>query len=48
MPVPDFQQFMLPLLEIAGDGKEHSLSELTWIISARSSGGRVALLGLGA
>jgi restriction endonuclease Mrr len=28
MAVPDFQSFMLPLLQIAGDGKEHTLSEL--------------------
>jgi len=27
MPVPDFQTFMLPLLELAEDGQEHSLSE---------------------
>lgn len=27
MGVPDFQSLMLPLLRIAGDGKEHSLSE---------------------
>jgi len=27
MPVPDFQSFFKPLLEIAEDGKEHSLSE---------------------
>lgn len=27
MAVPDFQTLMLPLLRIAGDGKEHSLSE---------------------
>ena len=27
MAVPDFQSLMLPLLQIAGDGKEHSLSD---------------------
>ena len=27
MAVPDFQSLTLPLLRIAGDGKEHSLSE---------------------
>ena len=27
MAVPDFQSLMLPLLRIAGDGKEHSLAE---------------------
>ena len=27
MGVPDFQSLMLPLLRIAGDGKEHSLAE---------------------
>jgi restriction system protein len=27
MTVPDFQTLMLPLLQIAGDGQEHSLSE---------------------
>lgn len=27
MAVPDFQSLMLPLLRIAGDGKEHSLPE---------------------
>ncbi len=28
MPIPDFQTIMLPLLKIASDGKEHSLSEV--------------------
>jgi restriction system protein len=28
MAVPDFQSLMLPLLKIAGDGKEHSTSEV--------------------
>jgi restriction system protein len=27
MPVPDFQSFLKPLLEIAGDGNEHSMRE---------------------
>lgn len=27
MSVPDFQSFLLPMLHIAGDGKEHSLAE---------------------
>ena len=27
MPVPDFQSFFKPLLDIATDGKEHSLKE---------------------
>jgi restriction system protein len=27
MAVPDFQSLMLPLLRIAGDGREHSLAE---------------------
>lgn len=28
MAVPGYQEFMLPLLRIAGDGKEHSISEV--------------------
>ena len=27
MPVPDYQTFMLPLLELVNDQKEHALSE---------------------
>ncbi len=27
MAVPDFQSFMLPLLKLAADGQEHSLTE---------------------
>ena len=27
MAVPDFQSLMLPLLRIAGDGREHALAE---------------------
>ncbi|PKO08407.1 MAG: restriction endonuclease [Chloroflexi bacterium HGW-Chloroflexi-2] len=29
MAIPDFQSIMLPLLEIAGDGKEHNIREAT-------------------
>ncbi|MBN1816008.1 MAG: restriction endonuclease [Sedimentisphaerales bacterium] len=35
MPIPDYQQFMLPLLEIAGDGKEHRLLDTIEILSDR-------------
>src|SRR5579859_7191161 len=28
MPVPDFQTFLLPLLRLTADGKEHSLRDL--------------------
>ena len=34
MPVPDFQSLMLPLLRIAADGKDHSLSEAREVLSA--------------
>ena len=27
MPVPDFQSFFRPLLDLAADGKEHSIQE---------------------
>ena len=27
MPIPDFQKIMLPLLEFAADGKDHTLRE---------------------
>ena len=27
--IPDFQTIMLPLLQLMGDGKEHSIRELT-------------------
>jgi restriction system protein len=27
MPVPEFQSFLLPMLKLAGDGNEHSISE---------------------
>jgi restriction system protein len=33
MVVPDFQSIMLPLLTIAGDSKEHTLSEVIDILS---------------
>jgi restriction system protein len=35
MAVPDFQSFFKPLLEIASDGKEHSLKEAREIIAKR-------------
>lgn len=28
MAIPDFQRFMLPFLQILGDGEEHTLSEV--------------------
>lgn len=28
MPVPNYQQLMLPLLAFAGDGNEHTLMEV--------------------
>lgn len=33
MAVPGFQDFMLPLLQLCGDGREHTLSELSEIIA---------------
>ncbi len=27
MPIPDYQMLMLPLLQLASDGKEHSMQE---------------------
>jgi restriction system protein len=33
MAVPDFQSFFKPLLDIASDGKEHSLREAREIIA---------------
>jgi restriction system protein len=33
MAVPDFQSFFKPLLELAGDGKEHSVREAREIIA---------------
>jgi restriction system protein len=35
MAVPDFQSFFKPLLEIAGDGKEHSMKEARELIAKR-------------
>ncbi len=32
MPIPDFESLMLPLLELLGNGKEHSLRELIPIL----------------
>lgn len=37
MAVPDFQSFFKPLLDIAADGKEHSLKEAREIIAKRMS-----------
>src|SRR6185436_76804 len=34
MSVPDFQSLMLPMLRIADDGKDHSLSEARELLSA--------------
>ncbi|MRS03413.1 restriction endonuclease [bacterium] len=34
MPIPDFQSFFKPLLEIAADGKEHSLKEARQTIAS--------------
>lgn len=34
MAVPDFQSFFKPLLDVAGDGKEHSLKEARTIIAS--------------
>jgi restriction system protein len=35
MAVPDFQSFFKPLLDIAVDGKEHSMKEAREIIAKR-------------
>jgi restriction system protein len=35
MPIPDFQAFMLPVLELAFDGKEHSLEEARGVLAER-------------
>lgn len=37
MAIPDYQTLMLPLLELAGDGKEHSLREVTDFLASRFS-----------
>lgn len=34
MPIPDFQSFFKPLLEIAADGKEHTMKEARQMIAA--------------
>ena len=33
MPVPSYQEFMLPLLQLAKDGKEYSVSEARPLIA---------------
>ncbi len=35
MPIPDFQAFMLPLLELASDATEHSLEEGRSVLAER-------------
>lgn len=35
MPIPDFQSIMRPMLELASDGKEHSLSDAREKLAAR-------------
>ena len=35
MPVPDYQTFMLPLLQLAGDDKEHALNEAYEVLAAQ-------------
>jgi restriction system protein len=35
LPIPDFQSFLLPVLELASDGAEHSLEEARNVIAAR-------------
>ena len=35
MAVPDFQSFFKPLLDVAADGKEHSMKEAREIIAKR-------------
>lgn len=37
MAIPDFQSFLLPLLELSSDGKDHTLSEARDVIAARLS-----------
>ena len=37
MAIPDYQTLMLPLLQIAADGKEHSLKEAIDILSKQFS-----------
>jgi restriction endonuclease Mrr len=42
MPIPDFQSLMLPLLEFAADGREHSLSEARDALAERLGVGTTA------
>ena len=35
MPIPDFQSLMLPVLQLASDGKEHSLEEARGLLAER-------------
>jgi restriction system protein len=35
LPIPDFQSFMLPVLQLAADGAEHSLEEAKNVLAAR-------------
>ena len=35
MAVPGYQEFMLPLLKIAADGKEHSISDAAETLAAQ-------------
>ncbi|WP_052887599.1 restriction endonuclease [Thermogemmatispora carboxidivorans] len=35
MPVPNFQEFLWPLLELAGDGQEHTLTEAAELVARR-------------
>ena len=35
MPIPDYQAIMLPLLQFAGDQKEHSLREATNVLASQ-------------
>ncbi len=37
MPIPDFQSLMLPLLEYAADGKDHTLAETRSVLAKRFS-----------
>jgi restriction system protein len=35
LAIPDFQSFMLPVLELAAEGGEHSLSEAREVLAKR-------------
>lgn len=37
MSIPDYQGFMLPLLEAVSDGKDHGLRDLTRALADRLS-----------